>query len=233
MHRNTLAVGALLATSVVALTGCGSSDSDTSHFVTVDGHGRVRGASDVLSADLGIEVTAPDVSAAVEGANTKARALINAVTAAGVGKDDVRTNGFTVRPDYGRDNTVSGYHATNTVHVVVRDLTRASKVLDDAVKAGGNDARVNNVTFAVDDNSKLLNDARTRAFKDAKSRAEQYASLAGKRLGSVITISENHGTGESPHPRIMNESPDFAAPTPLEPGTQTVDFTVTTKWELK
>ena len=76
-----------------------------------------------------------------------------------------------------------------------------------------------------------MKDARTRAFDDAKDRAEQYAQLSGLTLGKVISISESAGHDAAvppptPMPRAAMEA------VPLEPGQQSVGFSVTVIWEL-
>ncbi|TSD99978.1 DUF541 domain-containing protein [Skermania sp. ID1734] len=233
------AIGAAAAATVsLLLAGCSSDDDNgaSTHEVTVVGSGEVTGAPDILNADVGVSTTAADVSGAVEAANQKAKAMIDAVVNAGVARSDVQTSELSIQPEYnnpapGGTSTVSGYRATNSVHITVRDLTKASKVLDAAVKAGGNDARLGGVSFAIDDNSKLLADARKRAFEDAKNRAKQYADLSGLPLGKVIDISETSSGGPTPMPRqngTMNAAPDM----PIEPGTQKVHFDVTVKWAL-
>lgn len=222
---------AALAGAAALLSGCGSSSSPDPHRdVTVIGSGQVQGAPDTLNSDLGVEVIAPDVSTAISTANTQAKAVIDAMVAAGARREDIRTTDVSVQPQYGTDQKVTGYRASNTVKLVVRDLPKASAILGAATQAGGNDTRINSVSFALDDNSKLLADARARAFADAKARAEQYAVLSGLRLGSVQTINETSSGANPPPPIARNQ---FATPEiPLEPGTQTVTFTVTVKWEL-
>jgi uncharacterized protein YggE len=220
---------AVLAGTAVLLSGCGSSDSGISREVTVVGTGQVRGAPDTLNADVGVEVTAPDVSTAIANANGKAKAITDAMVNAGAKREDIRTTDVSVQPQYGPDHTVTGYTAANTVHVVVRDLPKASAVLASAVQAGGNDTRIRGVSFALDDNSKLLADARAGAFADAKARADQYAVLSGLKLKDVKTINES-SSGESTPPQAKTQ---FASPdVPLEPGQQTVTFTVTVTWTM-
>ena len=68
--------------------------------VTVVGSGQVRGAPDILNADIGIEVVAPDVSGAVSESNDKARQMIDAIVAAGVAPEDVQTSDLSVQPQY-------------------------------------------------------------------------------------------------------------------------------------
>ncbi|WP_067704350.1 SIMPL domain-containing protein [Nocardia jejuensis] len=226
-------VGVCAAAAGVALvlTGCGSSDSDGDRTVTVSGTGKVQGAPDVLNADLSAEATANDVSTAVSTANDKAKAITDAMVAAGAKKEDVRTSDVSLQPSYGPDGqNITGYRATNSVHVAVRDLPKASAVLDAAVKAGGNETRISSVSFGLEDNTKLLSDARARAFDDAKARAQQYADLAGLKLKTVRTISEGGSGGNTPMYRDAAPAP--ASGFSLEPGQQTVTFDVNVVWDL-
>ncbi|WP_378734432.1 SIMPL domain-containing protein [Nocardia brasiliensis] len=233
MTRWSAAIAALAVTTAL-VTGCGKSDSGPEREVTVVGSGQVRGAPDILNADIGVEVTADNVSAAIDRADAKARAMTDAMVGAGLPREDVRTTDVSIQPQYagGPDdnNTVVGYRATNSVHVVVRELSKASGVLDSAIKAGGNETRLRTVSFAIDDNSQLLADARARAFADAKARAEQYAVLAGVRLTEVITITEASNRDDIPKGSARDAAPESLA---LEPGTQTVTFTVKVTWGLR
>ncbi|MFJ9368009.1 SIMPL domain-containing protein [Nocardia sp. NPDC101769] len=232
--RRMTALCAATAGAALVLTGCGSSDSSGDRTVTVTGTGKVQGTPDVLNADLGTEVSAADVSAAVNQANDKAKAITDAMVTAGAKREDIKTSDLSVQPTYGTDgHNITGYRATNTMHVAVRDLPKASGILSAAVQAGGNDTRINSVAFGLEDNTKLLSDARARAFDDAKSRAEQYAGLSGLKLKTVKTISEN-GSGTTPPPKPMyrDTAPGAAPNVNLEPGQQTVTFTVTVAWDM-
>nr|WP_194832707.1 SIMPL domain-containing protein [Nocardia sp. XZ_19_369] len=230
------AAGAAMAIGTVLMTGCGTEDTGPERHVTVVGSGQVRGAPDILNADLGVEVTAENVSAAIARANDKAKAMTDAVVGAGATREDVRTTDVSIQPQYSGGptggDTVIGYRATNSVRVVVRDLTKASGVLDSAIKAGGNETRLRSVSFAIDDNSQLLADARARAFADAKARAEQYAVLAGVTLTEVDTITEasSHDDDSASKMSAQDAAPQSV---PLEPGTQTVTFTVKVTWGLR
>ncbi|MFQ6326609.1 SIMPL domain-containing protein [Nocardia sp. CWNU-33] len=235
MRRNTRFTAAIAAAAgtAVLLSGCGKSDSGPDREVTVVGSGQVRGAPDTLNADLGVEVNADNVSAAINGANDKAKAISDAMVAVGLAREDARTTEISIQPQYagspnGGNQTIIGYRATNSVHIVVRDLSKASAILDSGVKAGGNETRLRGVSFALDDDSRLLADARSRAFADAKSRAEQYAVLAGLKLTDVSTINEASSRDDNPK-ALRDGAPESFA---LEPGTQTVTFTVKVTWGL-
>ena len=126
-HLKTLALTAATAALTVSLTACGSSDNAAKE-VTVVGSGQVRGAPDILNADIGIEVVAPDVSGAVSEANDKARQMIDAIVAAGVAPEDVQTSDLSVQPQY---DASGGPFVGGNVTALEREA-RATKVTDKA-----------------------------------------------------------------------------------------------------
>ncbi len=201
--------------------------------VNVVGSGEVQGRPDTLTANVSIESTAADVTAAMNQASDRMQAVINALTNSGIDRNDIATTNVTLQPQYGGgDNpAIIAYQASNSISVKIRNLNNASQTLGLIGTTGGDATRINSVSYAIDDDSQLVKDARTRAFDDAKDRAEQYAQLAGLTLGKVISISESAGsTPPAPTPTPMPRAAMEAVP--LEPGQQTVSFTVTVIWEL-
>ena len=185
---------------------------------------------DTLTADAAIEVVAPDVTAAMNQTTQRQQAVIDALTGGGIDAADISTTGVTLQPQYGDNSAITGYRAGNSIEVKIRKLDNASGALAAIVNAGGNSTRINSVTYSIEDDSKLVSDARARAFEDAKGRAQQYATLAGLSLGKVISISEAPGGG--PPPPMPMPRGAMADAVPLQPGQQTVGFSVTAVWEL-
>lgn len=201
--------------------------------VTVVGSGDVQGRPDTLNTNVSIEATAPDVTAAMNQTSDRMQAVISALTNSGIDRNDISTTNVTLQPQYGSgDNpAIIAYQASNSISVKIRNLNNASQTLGLIGTTGGDATRINSVSYAIDDDSQLVKDARTRAFDDAKDRAEQYAQLAGLTLGKVISISESAGaTPPTPAPTPMPRAAMEAVP--LEPGQQTVTFSVTVIWEL-
>ena len=200
--------------------------------VTVVGSGEVQGTPDTLNANVSIEFTAPDVTAAMNQTSDRQEAVINALVNSGIDRRDISTTNVSLQPQYGGgDNpAITGYRASNSIAVKIRKLDAASQALALIVSTGGDATRINSVSYAIDDDSQLVKDARTRAFDDAKDRAEQYAQLSGLTLGKIISISESAGTTPVPPPTPMPRAAMEAVP--LEPGQQSVGFSVTVIWEL-
>lgn len=230
MKRQLSSAAALLAIAVT-LSSCDSAPpaQTNARQVTVVGSGKVQGAPDTVTADVGIEVLAPDVTAAMNETNSRQKAVIDALIADGVDTKDIRTTAVDLQPQYGDNSVITGYRAGNSINVTLRQIDKAPRALSSIVTAGGNATRINAVNFTIEDDSQLVTDARARAFDDAKARASQYAELAGMSLGRVISISEAPGNAlppPMPAPKAM------AADVPLQPGMQTVSFSVTAVWEL-
>jgi hypothetical protein len=201
--------------------------------VTVLGSGQVKGVPDTLTADVGIEFTAPDVTAAMNQTNDRQQAVINALVGTGVDHKDIGTTEVTLQPQYSNPEpsgtaTITGYRATNAIAVKIHPPDAASRLLALIVGTGGDATRIRSVSYSIADDSQLVKDARRRAFNDAKDRAEQYAQLSGLRLGKVLSISE--ATDNAPRPPAAPRAMPTAVP--LEPGQQTVNFSVTAVWEL-
>jgi uncharacterized protein YggE len=235
--------GRFLATSVagLAILTASACDSHTAapspgvnpRQVTVIGSGQVQGVPDTLTADVAIEFTAADVTTAMNQTNDRQQAVINALQGAGVDRKDIRTTQVSLQPKYGAPEStgaaaITGYRATNGIELRIHPTDAASKLLSLIVSTGGDATRIGSVSYSITDDSQLVKDARARAFEDAKNRAQQYAELSGLSLGKVLSISEARGATYSPGPLPAPRE----SMAPLEPGQQTVSFSVTAVWEL-
>ncbi|OBJ47215.1 SIMPL domain-containing protein [Mycobacterium sp. 1423905.2] len=231
---------ALAAVAVAVLSACDSHSAASPGLnprqVTVLGSGQVQGVPDTLTADVGIESTAGDATSAMNQTNDRQQAVINALVGAGVDRKDTRTTQVTLQPQYSVPGpvggaSITGYRANNAIEVKIHPTDAASRLLGLIVTTGGDATRITSVHYSIADDSQLVKDARARAFEDAKNRAQQYAQLSGLNLGKVLSISE--AAGATPAPGGPPEQAPRAAAVPLEPGQQTVAFSVTAVWELK
>ena len=110
--------------------------------------------------------------------------------------------------------------------VRLRDPKLAA-VIDAMVGAGAND--IGGISFKVSNASKLLDDAREQAIADARRKAEIYAKAAGVTLGAPLSIAEENNTAPVPYRR---RAAGMAA-TPVAPGEETLQVTVSVSWAIK
>jgi uncharacterized protein YggE len=125
---------------------------------------------------------------------------------------------------------VTGYAATQQLTARLRDLDRAGSLVGEAVAAGGDAARLHGLHFDLSDSRAVHEWARVQAWEDARGKAGQLATLAGRALGQVVRIREDG----SPHPMRTHAIALAAAPMatamPVEPGTTTVTVTIEVEW---
>jgi uncharacterized protein YggE len=222
-----------------ALSGCDSSSGPTASAdkatrqVTVVGAGEVQGTPDTLTVNASIEFVAPDVTGAMNQTSDRQKAVIDALVGSGIDRKDISTTQVSLQPQFaGGDSTaIIGYRASNSIDVKIRKLDSASQTLSLIISTGGDATRINSVNYSIEDDSQLVKDARARAFNDAKDRAEQYAQLSGLGLGKVISITESGGATPPSPPMPYTRGAEMAA-VPVEPGQQTVGFSVTVIFEL-
>lgn len=247
--RVLLAVVGLLALTAGCSAG-GAQPEDTTlaeeppaEAITVIGTGRISGKPDTLRATVGVEVERPSIEEALGTANEAAGRLISAVREQGVEERDIQTIEFSVHPRFDEppvrpeptepqeESEIRGYVVTNLVEVKIRDLARVDDVLQAAVEAGGDAARVRGVSFTLEDNEGLLEAAREAAFADAQQKANHYAELVDGELGPLVSLSE---AVESDPPRIPVEGAGVegaaAEAIPVMPGEAEVSVRITVVW---
>jgi uncharacterized protein YggE len=234
----------LIALLAVACDSGGDTIVQTSNNVngvTANGTGKVYGEPDVAVITVGVKVQRDTVEQARSDAADAQNAVIDSLKANGVKDEDVQTVQFSVYPqyDYSKDNSspeIVGYVVSNVVTAKVRDLDTTGKAIDDATKAGGNDAIVQGVSFTVDDPTDLQAEARKMAVDQAKQQAQQLADAAGVKLGKLISMSESGGF--QPNERTvaagaLDSAAQAPSPSPIEPGQVEVNSFVTMLYALE
>jgi hypothetical protein len=205
--------------------------------ITVSGDGKATGKPDVAMLTLGVSKLANTVDAARNGAAASLDAMITSMTANGIAKDDIQTVQFNISPEYANQDgkqTLTGFRVSNVVSAKIRDITQTSKVVDDAVTAGGNDVQVQNIAFTIDKPDDLNMQARQAAVADAKAKAQTLATAAGVALGAPISISEGSVVTPLPFsPGVATNAGAGTPSTPIEPGTQDVTDSVSITWSIR
>jgi uncharacterized protein YggE len=108
------------------------------------------------------------------------------------------------------------YRVSNGVAITLRDVQRVGEAIGAAVQAGANQAW--GIQFDVEDKKPLLAQARQKAMQDARQRAQELASLAGVKLGRVLSVTEAAARdvpGPMPMPMMMESR---QANVPIEAG---------------
>jgi uncharacterized protein YggE len=203
--------------------------------IRVTGTGEVRTEPDLATVQFAVETTGATAQEAGQRNAQQMERVIQALIGGGVEREDVQTSGYSLYPEYANPEPrggavaegprITGYRASNQVSVRTADLDRVGRLIDVGLAAGAN--RMNGVFFELRNAEQAKAEALERAVVAARTTAETMARALGVTLGPVIDAS----TGTEPvrplfraasRDMMMAEAGGFAAPTPIEPGEQTV-----------
>lgn len=240
--RRIAVVTAAAAAAVAALAACSpnttvSTTTEAPRAVTVTATGTATVVPDAARAQITIVGEDPESAQAAQAeAATATTAVLEALAANGVAEADIATSGLSVGPTYTyADNTqtLTGYQATQSLTVTLRDLATAGTTLDAAVQAGGNTVRVDSFSAFVTDPTATAVKAREQAVAIATAQAEQYAQLLGFSLDGVTSVQESSTSAPPPVAFDMAQGAAESAPsTPVSAGTTEVSVTVTVSWAI-
>src|SRR5206468_3809635 len=129
--------------------------------VTVASTGSVTTTANVARVFATVEVTGTSATEVLSQTNSLLQAVRTAVGALGVSAGDIESGALSVTPGPG-DQQASGYRASGSLSITVRDTAQAGAVLEAAANAGAD--RVS-LFFTVDPDDAMLDQARQAAFK--------------------------------------------------------------------
>ncbi len=191
---------------------------------------------DVATLSAGVVTQAADGNSAMRQNAQQMDKVLAAIKAAGIAERDVQTSGVSLNPQYRyADNEapkITGYQASNTVSLKVRDIAKLGKVLDALAAQGAN--QINGPSFEIDQPEPVYDEARLAALKKAQARAQTYAKSLGLQVRRIVSISENSTGGVRPMPmmRTMAAGAAMDTATPVAPGESTVSVNLDVVFEL-
>ena len=237
MHLTSFCL--LLCVAVVGLSSASADEHPQGGMprtIQVSGTGRAASAPDIASFEAAVVTEAASAGTALEANSAGVRKVMETLKTLGIADKDLQTSRFDVGPRYTStpqkpEPVISGYTATNQVHVRVRNLPQLGKVLDAVIQSGSN--QVSNIHFGVDNEAGLKNEARNAALADAKARAMLYAHGVGGKVGKVLSIREQESPEfRPPMPFAMKAMMASDGAVPVATGEQHLDVTIHVTYEL-
>jgi uncharacterized protein YggE len=187
----------------------------------VSAEAEVEVAADVALIDVGVVTRAPTAAAAARENGERMQAVLARIRNA-FGKAQLSTGMYALNPIYSapRDGTepkVTGYSASNVIHVKTSELTRVGDLVDISIQAGAN--QVQRIAFTLSDQT----GPRETALRDAVLKARHEAEIIAAALGMKITgfhsaVVQDSGVVRPLMREAMMARVDAAAATPVEPG---------------
>jgi uncharacterized protein len=201
--------------------------SPPSQTITVTGTGVVTATPDRADFSFGVHSQRQTAKGAVAATAVKMQRIINALRDYGIAARDLQTQGVSVYASYVND-VLSGYNASNSVTVKVRDIDKAGVVIDVAVNAGATSVWGPSL-FRTDRQLQARNAIRA-AVNDARAKAEAAAAASGATVGRLVGVTEGGavstpGTGTTGATTGAVAMPP-SVPTPVQAGEQSFEVTV-------
>lgn len=199
MKRLAILLGlALLAVLVVSAAGQGNQG------IRVFGEGTATVPADTVIISVGVQSNNTNASQAAAENALLLNKTIDALTAAGVQKDEImpgqssgissshfesnickRVNNTTVC-----ENTSKALNLLTSSILIQLKTTDQSKIDSILAAAKSQGAMASIMGYSISDKSQVVADARKKAIDNARSNAEDMASAAGVKLGKAIDISD-------------------------------------------
>lgn len=204
--------------------------------IWVTGEGKVSVVPDVAILSLGVEAQATVVAEAQSQAAAAMEAVLRELDNYGVAERDIKTQQFNISPvrKWVEDKEVLiGYRVNNMLIAKVREVANAGIIIDAVVRAGGDNIRINSISFSVDDPTDYYKEAREKAMADAELKAKQLAKSGGVKLGEPIYINESGGYVPIVREYFAEAMPAPAAVTPVSPGETEIRLMVQVVYSIK
>jgi uncharacterized protein len=234
----TVALLAALALALAALAGCGvagtsSAGAAAANTVTASGTGTSHAAPDTAEMSFGVTTTSANAKTALDEASSGAAQIATALKKQGIAGQDIQTQDVSIYPqtvDQHGKQVITGYQASLTVAVKVRDIAKLGDVISAANAAGAND--ISGPTFTIADPAPARAKAIAAAVADARKSAEAMAQAAGKSVGAVSSLSSSD-VGSVPNVYGAANAAGAAKSVPIEPGQLDITANVVVVFELK
>lgn len=215
----------LLSLCVVA--ACGADHKSDHRTLTVNGEGSAVVSPDIAHVYVAVVTEADTVSKAMTSNKTAMNNVFAVLTKAEIPGKDICTHSFTVSPKFkyvkDEEPKVVGHVVRNDLKVTVKNLDKVGSLLD-SLTADGRANAVSGVVFDVSDKTKVTDEAREAAVKDALRRAKLIADASGVKLGKVLTINE--GSVQYPRLYAADNVRSLSESTPVARGEQTFKASV-------
>lgn len=202
--------------------------------ITVTGEAKTQLKNQVAIFSAGVSEVSDNKDKAISEVNQKVEKIIEAVKAFGIPAEDIKTQNLSVYQqeetysEEGRQKSRLGqWRVNNTIEVKLKEIEKAGELADLLTQSGANN--VYGPSFSIEETTAEENALLGEAIKNAQTKAETIAKAGKRRLGKILNVTEGNQT--SFYPLRAGEGLGGAAP--VEPGSQTIQKTVTVTFEVK
>ena len=160
--------------------------------INVNGEGKVKVIPDQATIAVTVETKGNNAKDVKKENDEKIEAVLKFIKKMNLAPADYKTQRVSLNPQYDYEKKKHSYNATQTIEILLRDLSKYDELMEGLVNEGIN--RIDAVTFQSSKLEQYQSEARKLAMKEAKMKAEDYVSVLGQKVGRAMTISDNSQT---------------------------------------
>lgn len=204
-HFKTATTLAGLLCVALPLSGLAQEETGKVPTIIVQATGSEQAKPDIAIISLAVQSDGKTADSALTANNATMNKVLQSFHDNGIEPRDLTTSDLSIyqidRDDKDNKKSEPLYRVSNSLSVRVRDISKAGKIFDEAMKLGVNS--VNGISFANADTKPFLVNARKKAVSEAIEKAKTLAEAANVKLGPVMTISEDNAINTM-MPRLMS-----------------------------
>lgn len=173
--------------------------------ISVMGEGEVLAVPDIGQFNFSVSAKAAMAAEAQSQAAEANNAILSYLKEQGVEEKDIKTEQYSLYPRYRYEEqpcplgmrcpagqqVEDGFEVSQTVSIKVRDLSRAGDLMSGVGERGA--TNISGLSFTIDNDDKLQDEARAMAIADAQAKAKVLAEELGVRLVRMAGYYENSG----------------------------------------
>ncbi|MNE41037.1 SIMPL domain-containing protein [Flavobacterium maritimum] len=183
---------ALLVLAILFITVSQAQEVKQIPQIIVNGEGKVKVVPDQAAIAVTVETKGNNAKDVKKQNDEKIEAVLKFIKKMNLAPEDFKTKRVSLNPQYDYEKKKHSYNATQTIEILLKDLSKYDELMEGLVGEGIN--RIDNVTFQSSKLAQYQSEARKLAMKEAKLKAEDYVSVLGQKIGKAITISDNSQT---------------------------------------
>lgn len=175
------------------------------NVISVSGEGEVFATPDTGSFSFSVIEEGKTSKDAQDKATKQINSVLAGVRSLGVEDKDIKTTSYNLYPKYEYSQTqactagycppgkqvLTGYEVSQTVTIKIRNTADAGSVLTKAGELGAKN--ISGLDFVIDNPDSIQAQARDKAIKDAKAKADVLAKSLGVKLVRIVSFSESGG----------------------------------------
>ncbi|CDG95954.1 oxidative stress defense protein [Xenorhabdus bovienii] len=192
MKHKSLIFAAMMAVGSLSCMAASAAELPPAPHISTSGNAIIKAAPDIATLMIHVKVTQKSAADAKQKVDERVAKYFDFLKTNGIDKKEINAANLRTQPEYKYEqktgkSTITGYSASRSVEVKVRQLDQLSTLLDGALKAGLNE--ISSVQFSVDNPQRYRDEARQKAIENAIQQATALAKGFNSKLGPVYSVT--------------------------------------------